>query len=781
MLRSLLAAALCAVLAPRPASPQGTAGPPPAELTPAWFDLTVNEVQRGQTLLRLGGGDAWIPVEDLERAGLVLDGGTRIVVGDRSLVSLRSLSPGIDFVLDEEELSVRITATQALLGRSTLDLNPRRRPERLSRLEAPTAFLNLGARGDDWERGSATGELGLSAGAGLLLSSASWDSDLGFVRGLTSAQWDDEKGLVRYRAGELFTSGSDPLGGTAVLLGLSAAREFSLDPYVLRDPYPRTSVFVGTPSTLEVWVGDTLVRRSQVSPGTLDLENLPVYAGVNEVRTVLRDAFGREQTASSFFLMGSNLLAPGVDDWAGAAGWVRQVDAGGAVTYGEAAVSGRYRRGLTRLLTLGARAEASAQVASGGASLGVATPAGELEAGGAVSRAGEGGAAGFLAWRHRLARFASVAAQLRVMSDAYANSSLAPDADRAILRGHLGASVSPLPGLSIQAELSAWRLRDGGEGARGSLRGTFVIGRGQQMGLSGALAIQSGQARSWEIFATWSMQLPGGHAVEVAGRTSGTGEAGWVTASRGLGIGPGYGYRVEARGGAERVANVDLHGQAEFGRASFYERWVDPFGGAGEHHEAVEAAAGLVLIDGTLHVSRPIEGSYALLVLEGAPGVRVTLDGQPVGRTDGQGRLFVPGLLPYYGNRLAIRDADLPLDFKVNEVERYVAPRYRGGSVERFDVGPTRVVVGKLLLSIDQKELAPEWGEISVELPTGRVVSPIGYGGEFWLEGLTPGRHEALVRWAGRLCRMAFEVGQGTGVLDLGTQRCTQLLAEGGR
>lgn len=776
----LLAAALCALCFATLAGAQAPPEPAEPELSPAWFDLTINEVPKGEVLLRLGAGDVWVPVDDLQRGGVVFDGGSRIVVGDRSLVSLRSLAPGIDYVLDEEQLALRIAASQALLGRSTLDLNPRRRPERLSRLEAPTAFLNVGARADDWERASATTELGLSASAGLLLSSASWDSELGFLRGLTSAQWDDASALVRYRGGELFVSGSDPLGGSAVLLGLSAGREFSLDPYTLRDPYPRTSVFVGTPSTLEVWVGDTLVRRTQVAPGTLDVENLPLYAGVNEVRTVLRDAFGREQTASSFFLMGSNLLAPGVDDWAGAAGWVRRAEADGAVSYDEPLVAGRYRRGLSRLLTLGVRAEGSEAVANGGATLGLATPAGDVEAGAAWSQAGDRGGAGFLTWRHRITRFASLAAQVKVMSDAYATSSLEPSADRAIVRGHLGGSVSPIPGFSILAELSGWRMRDGGDGWRGSLRTSAGVGRGQQVGLSGSLAGQTDQPRAWELFATWSMQLPGAHSVEVSGRTSSGGETGWVTASRGLGMGPGYGYRAEGRVGDGSLAAVDVHGQTEFGRAALFARWLDPFSGDRSHHESVEAAAGLVLIDGELHVSRPIEGSYALLVLEGAPGVQVTLDGQPVGRTDSKGRIFIPGLLPYYGNRLAIRDSDLPLDFKVNEIERYVAPRHRGGSVEVFDVGPTRVVVGKLLLTIDEKELAPEWGEIAVELPTGRVVSPIGYGGDFWLEGLTPGRHEALVRWAGRLCRMTFEVGKGAGVVNVGTQRCTQLLAAGG-
>jgi outer membrane usher protein len=779
LLGALLAAALPLAAGGQALATSGDAEGPLPQLTPAWFDLGVNDVPKGQVLVRLAPGDVWMDVEDLTRAGLSVEGGDRLAVGERSLVSLRSLAPAIAWVLDEEETLLRISAAQALLGRTAIDLNPRRRPDRIRSGAAPSAFLNLGARLDGWDRLMSSAELGASLGPALVLSSGTWSSEAGYLRGPMVAHVDDAPRLVRYSAGELFAGTTDPLGGSAMLLGLSAGREFSLDPYVLRDPYPRTSLFVETPSTLEIWVGETLVRRTQVAPGTLEIENLPLTEGSSEVRTVLRDAFGREQSASSFFLMGSNLLAPGLVDWGLQAGVERRAAVDGSISYGDPIAVARWRAGLTRVLTLGARLEASPEVLSGGVISAAATPVGQVEAGVAASRAGNDGAAGFVGLRARPHRRASVAAQLRLSSDGYATSSLAPATDRATARGLLGLNVSPHPRLSLLGEVTAWRMRDAGDGIRGSVRGAWSFGAGRLAALSAAVGKLEGMERTWEIHATWTMVLPGEHAVELAGRTAGDGELGWVTASRSLGAGPGVGYRVQAAGGDASQAELDLHGQAPWGRASFYERWASPFGG-GERHEAVEAAAGLVLIDGGLYPTRPVDGSYTLVVLEGAPGVRITRDGQPVGRTGEDGRLLVPGLLPYFGNRITLRDGDVPLDFRVGEVERYVAPRYRAGTVEAFDVGPTRVVQGRLLLRVDDRELAPEWGEIAIELPTGRLVSPIGFGGEFWLEGLTPGRHEALVRWAGRLCRLTFEVGEGTGVLDVGTQLCTQMLAAGG-
>jgi outer membrane usher protein len=232
-----------------------------------------------------------------------------------------------------------------------------------------------------------------------------------------------------------------------------------------------------------------------------------------------------------------------------------------------------------------------------------------------------------------------------------------------------------------------------------------------------------------------------------------------------------------ARGGDGALAEGELRAQNRWARGEVIHTEADPWTGARTDYTSAQVSSGLVLLDGHLFVTRPVEGAYALVRLEDAPGVQVLMQGQDMGRTTARGDLLVTGLQPNLGNRISIRDSDLPLDFRVDEVERVIAPRQHGGSVERFRISRQLAVTGRLRLDVDGTDVPPEWGEVAVELPGRRTASPIGHDGVFWLEAIPTGTHEALIRWEGRLCRFAFEVPEpAAGTVDLGVVRCSQML-----
>jgi outer membrane usher protein len=760
----------------------GDAAPPLPQLEPVWLDLIVNSVNHGTLLVHLGQGDAWIADEDLARAKLVVGEADRIEKGGRSIVSLRSLSPDVSFEIDEAALAIRITAANTLLGRSRVDLASRRRPAGLVPREQVSGLFNWALHGDTGGARGARGEVGVAADRALFLTDGSIEDGRGFVRGMTTAFVDYPERTLRAAAGDIPVAPGDSLGGSALVLGATIHREFTLDPYAIRAPLPQTTIFAATPSTLEVWVNDSLIRTVPVAPGTVDLQNLPLIAGSNEVRTILRDSFGRESgVAVSQSMLGSSHLAVGLVDWGAYAGFRREEFGLESFEYGRPVAMARARAGVTPALTLGARVEGGDDRINAGGQAAVVNRYGEYGAAvaGSLTGAGAGGAAD-LSWRY-VSRRMSGGVELRLASAEYANLSLDPGTDRpeAALRGYAAAAVASRVSIQGEAELDSWGRE--GFGGRVALRGFWEMARGVGSALFLSRSVQPGAEPTWEVYASLSVRLPDGGTATASGASGSSGERGLLTAQRPLGTGPGVGYRAIARAGEQSLASATVQAQAEYGRIEGSYEAANPFQESRAQLFSATAQGGLVFVGGKLFASLPVDESFAVVSVPGVKGVRAYLDGHEVGRTDSDGDLLVPGLTPYLANRLSIRDADVPLDHQVEEVQRFVAPRYRAGTVERFRITPLRVVTGSIYLSIDGASVPPEWGEVAVEIPGRRIVSPIGAGGLFWLEGLPPGWHEALVKWEGRLCRFSISVPVAAGVVEVGNLGCRQMLTPADR
>jgi outer membrane usher protein len=759
------AAALAAVLAL--AAARASAQADSEALQPAFLELRVNGVPGDVVLVHLDRGDVWVAVRDAERAALAGFAGTRAQLAGREAVSLRSLARDLSFEVDDRTLVLRVTAAPSLLGRRALDLSQTVRPAGIELRTAPSAFLNYVARGTTEEDLSGALEGGVSAGTALLSGSVAATRAGGAVRGLTALSLDDSKRLVRFLAGDAFTL-SDPLGGTPIVGGVALARELSLDPYLVRAPLPRATAFAGTPSTLEVWVNGALQRTQALAPGTYDLSQLPVTAGTNDVRVVVRDAFGRTEALETAHYQGHGLLARGLQDWAVHLGAVRRRFGVASLDYGDPLLLARHRFGLTDRLTTGLRLEVGERVRSGGVSTTAALPLGELEAAGAASDdEGELGGAGLLAFRFAT-RHASVGADLAVRSRRYATSTLRAGDDRALWR--LGASatfpVHRVVGLTFEA--SAARARDAGTGGRLEARTTLPLGARVWLALSAA-ATRTGTGTDELSGLVQLVAAPaGGGTLDAAVRTRPGEVHGSAGAQRPLPPGAGVGWRVRGDTAGDGTVSALLQAQPSFGR---YEASYDR--AFGVDAGSLSAAGALVLVNGRLFATRPVDQSFALVQVPGVAGVRVRLEHQAAGRTDASGDLLVPGLLPYYGNRLSIADADVPVAFRVGKVERLVAAPQRGAALVRFDVERLRAYTGSLRLSGPGGERSPSYGTFEVDTPRGTRTSPVGDDGTFWLEDVPAGRHAARVYFEGEACELTLDaIDAGATLVNLGMVRC---------
>jgi outer membrane usher protein len=224
---------------------------------------------------------------------------------------------------------------------------------------------------------------------------------------------------------------------------------------------------------------------------------------------------------------------------------------------------------------------------------------------------------------------------------------------------------------------------------------------------------------------------------------------------------------VEASAGSPRARGAaDLQWQTQYGR---YEAQVEQTGQ--ERTGSLAAAGGAVLIGGRGFLTRPVESSYGLMRV-GVPDVRGYVENQEVGSTDSHGDLFLASLQPRYANRVKIRASDIPMDYDVGKVEQLLGPPYKRGAVIQFDVRPIRAVMARIDVQRGEGVSVPPRSEVQVKDGDDTLLAPVTSDGRFFLERVSPGRHEVVLSWQDGMCRFTIDVPDRAGVLNLGSQRC---------
>jgi len=734
-----------------------------AQDQPVYVDLFVNEAAKESILVRLRGDDVLAGVQDLERAGLTGLAGQRERIDGKEYVALRSLAPAIAFHFDEPSLELRLSVRPDLLPATRVDLSPSPRPRDLVLRTDTSAFANYAVQYGSPNVVSGFEELGLSIRGNLLYTGLS-QTPTGFFRGLTSFTIDEPPSMRRWVVGDTFAS-TGTLGGSLLLGGASVSRNFALDPYFVRTPLPRIAGAVLTPSMLDVYVNGLLVRREPLPPGPFEIANLPVTNGLSGVQYVVHDAFGRTQEYSTRAYSSPTVLAKGLSDFSYAIGARRDDFGASSFSYGRPALLAQHRLGLTDKVTGGYRFEADPHLVSLGPTLSLALPIGQLDlaAAGSVDDGsfGAGGSAGYVI----VVRPAAFGVSVRAMTPRYATASLDASTDRPLLDASAFASIT-VGRFTVSLDYGASRMRDAGVTDFLQARADVRLTRRSSFFLTASRSRTAGQDATGEATASFLYTFDEMTVVNSSATARGGEGSASATAQRGLPIGEGVGYLVQGESGASEHVQAQLQANAPFGH---YEAAFQRFGA--ENAVSATAAGSLVVLGERVFLARPVQEGFALLRVPGLSGVRGYLNNVEVGQTDSRGDLFVPNLLPYYGNRLSIRDSDVPMEYEVGKIERLVASPYRGGTLVEFDVHRIQSVTGMLQLDGGG---TPAFGELQLAAPGKSLESPIAADGRFWLDGVPVGTHEVSVEFRGGTCTARIQVPDSAGtLLDVGRLLCT--------
>ena len=588
--------------------------------------------------------------------------------------------------------------------------------------------------------------------------------DFGDRKGLTrlDTAWtqDHPDQMQRLRIGD--TIGRAGAWGRAVRFGgMQWGTSFDTQPGFIPFPQPGVRGEAVLPSTLDVYVNNALRLRSDIPPGPFEISNLPVVTGQGQVQLVVRDMLGRQQIITQPYYASSVLLRQGLSDYAYELGFVRQNFGLADNDYGSALATATHRLGVTDRFTRELRAEILGDQQTLGVSGAYLWPTlGTGNASAAVSHgpAGDGGLFA-LGLDHQSSRV-NFGIQGQIASSEFAQLGLPSGAARP--RQTLIARAGYAAGRMGAFSLSYVRQSFWGQDQNELTSASYSVRLGQDYFLSVIALENRSSSTNYSIGLTLTRPLGARTSGSINSIRQAGGDSTTVQVQGNLPEGPGVGYRMLSQSGQNERAEVGGFMQTRVGT---YRAEASQAQGLSSYR--LGASGGIAFLGGVFP-SRRIDNSFAVAKTGDYSGVRVYRDNQPVGRTDGQGRVMIPNLRAYELNSISIEQADLPLDAQVDALRLPVTPYLRSGVLAEFPVRASKGGVVTIVL------------EDGTYLPSGSVVRiaerpeefPVAYRGEAYLTGLGE-TNELQVTWKEQECRIKVEVPPGAGLLPhLGTFVC---------
>jgi outer membrane usher protein len=764
--------------------------------------VSVNTEDKGDIFIaRTPDRDFLVKVEDLKAMGFRQPAGRIVLLEGEPHVFLRSMH-GVSFEFQERGLALKITAEPRLLPSQSFEGQGQRK----GRGAIPTgasAFFNyaLTATGSDAgtpRTQTLAAETGARLGDFLLLSDGTTIQASGgqrkFVRLMSSVTHDDRADLRRTVVGDFFTPSRDFSAGVN-LGGIGISKLYGLDPYFIRFPMQSVSGNVALPSDLEVYMDGQRIRTERLKPGEFELRDILAYGGARNVQLVLRDAFGRVQQLNYSFYFSDQPLRGGLHEYSYNLGALRRNYGTASSDYGPAAFTLFHRYGFSDALTLGLRAEGMRGFVNAGplATL-VLGDAGIVNFALAASQTeGLRGMATNLGYNYQAKNW-SFGFSLRHDSRDYAGLGDPPMASNRRYEGSVNASYN-WPGLGSLSLSHAHLLARGGITASPAsatqpfnvslldnrrvtslnVSAPLVSGRAS---LTASLShIKEKDASRNEAFVGVTYFLDKDYSAAANYRNDGQTNSESIQLTRNQPIGEGLGFVLSAdrasdhsQQSVQAKSSVQYNAPAAVLRAE-YGRHRD--GGVTVNDYRASVAGGIAMAGGEIAVGRPVTDSFAIVKVGELEGVAVSVNGQPIGKTDARGKVFVPTLTPYFDNNVSISTESISLDYTVTASSKKVSPSLRGGAVVDFAVVKLQAVSGKLKALQGGTVRPVEFQDIRVNANGAMLTLPTGRGGEFYVENLKAGNYDASVPVEGRLCVFLLAIPQSDETfVELGDLMC---------
>lgn len=718
----------------------------------------------------------FFPAAEYAETGLKAPQGSGVVIEGQEYVRLDAMGPALKYIIDEKSATLSITAEPGLFRKNSLDLSYSA-PSAAELSQRDSGFINysLGYGLDDnldFNFFSLPFEAGANIGGLLFLSNFSYfksTAEEKFVRLFTNVTKDDVSRQIRFIAGD-FTALSGAFGGGGTFGGISLSRNFSMTPNFIKSQGLDVSGVLTKQSDVEIYVDGNLVRSESLGPGEFELLNVPNATGSGTATIVLRDAFGKVEQVVPYYLS-TDILKPGVSEFSYNLGFRREGLGDESLEYGDIAFTGFHRVGLTRYLTAEMRLDADKRSFNAGPAFRVLLGrAGEVAASAAYSmedgRDGLGASVDY--------RFTGKSANLRLsargFSRDYSNIALPSSQDKP--RGEYSVGLGY--NMSALGSLFASYTRTDNHIAHDMSRESVFYSKRlfRELSLFVSASRTHGTSTVDEFFA--GLNMPLGEAVSGSlnyqstdGRASG-----FVSVQKNAPIGTGLGYRLAAEMvDADDGTDTNWNGFLQYnGSHAVYS--AEYRRGAGLNSYTFNISSGVAFIGGSAYLTRPIADSFALVDVGNVENVKVYYSNQYAGETDRNGEVLIPAMISYYDNFISIDDTDIPVNYSIPEVSKYVSTPYRGSALVKFDAAKVQGFDGRFFLVEGGIRTPAEYA--GIEIQTDRLIEAVvGKGGDFYLENLPTGTFPARLFMKDKECRFDVVIPERDDmIVDMGDIAC---------
>ena len=721
-----------------------------------WVEVRINDVtQPDYALLHIDmRGHMFARVEDLKAWHMKPP-----VSGSGSLVRIDDV-PGLRVHLESDDMVLRIDADPAVFEAQII--NDTRQVEAPDR-GVPAVFLgyNLFAEraGDMGETYSALVQAGSSLGRASFTSS--WlgtrivdsqgtpslgvdDEQSGWHRLDTALLLDFPEYTARLTVGDSVT-GPGTLGDSVRFTGVHWATDYATRPGLTPFSLPVVNGTANVPSSIEIYVNNALVQRTNVDAGPFQLNDIPVPVGEGAVDIRMRDMMGQVQQLSVPYLVTPQIIAAGLTTVDLAAGVVREDYGIENFAYGQSFLSGGILHGVNSDTTINAAAELLPDqfTARGGAAFRVSRNV-TLDLTPSVSHAsgeGTGGAvdAGIdAAWPA-----ATFGVHYTEATPEYVELGNLTPGERLHTQWAAQASTQ-LGHLGSLALIYAWRRSyDAPTIAATTLSYNLSLRR---FGAIGVFVSDTRSGGSTDVTGgvTFTHYLGKGVTASVTATEDNGASTVDVQVGKPAPPDAGFGWEVAHARGATDTDGLRIDARSAYGT------------GSGEVDATNQGTLGILSWQGGFlwaggrpWPAQTLLGPAALLVLPDLGGVEVLHDGQPVGRTDGEGRILVPALRPFEDNTITVVPEDIPLTAMLDSDKITVRPYSHGVVNAVMSVAANESRVFTLRLASGADGVVPPGAEVALNGHT----YPVGTQGIAQL----PVAHAAVdasVNWQGGRCHV---------------------------